>query len=783
MANADSLVLTQDLFEAVAIGVFSVSLDGVILSANPAFATLLGYACPADLLVARINLFNDIHVFAGETRQVQQVLATGGMVPACEVRIRRNDGVLLWGRETLRPVMAADGKTVRVIAGTMEDITARKLHEEIAADIETKYRSIFQNSVEGIFQITPGGDFISANPALVRLFGFTDEQALVRSIHFTGCWTDEATRQAFVQALAEGQELQHFETAARRQDGRGLWIAVNVRTLRDATGQVLYHEGTIEDITARKLTELELAAAHRQLQHAKDAADEAALVKSDFLALISHEIRTPLNGILGMTSHLLEEVHEQDHRDALETIHFSGDCLLSMINDVLDFSKLEAGALELEKLVFQPGRLAKGVVDLLHIRARERSVQLGLSMAPTVPEAMVGDPTRVRQVLLNLVGNAIKFTDHGSVTVSVACDLNPDTTATLRIEVQDTGIGISAEVMPRLFQSFRQADPSITRRYGGTGLGLAICKRLVDLMQGRIGCSSEPGKGSLFWFEVPVAIAAGDSRSGPETGKEGSRASRPLMTMTQSLTILVAEDNPINQKVVRAMLERRGHRVVMVGDGRAAVEAVRTQVFDVVLMDMLMPDMDGLAATQAIRALGQTLPIIALTANVLQDERDRCLVAGMNAFLSKPISSAQLFETIEQLTLQASGQRDAKPVVVDVLDFQRLQTMVNELGMPLLQDIIRDYSREAREACQALCRPSITAAQAIPHAHDLKSTSGGLGLREVQDLAGRLETCALDNVWTQAEPWLARLPAALDRALLELRRALAESPGAGAIGW
>ncbi len=769
------------LFDALPLGLFQASLDGTLMQVNPAFYALLSYAPTECLDDGSVNLFDDIIAFDSEADRLRATLASEQSLNSCELRLRRSDGILLWVAASLAVHPAHNG-TATIISGSLENITVRKLHEEIAIDLETKYRSIFDNAQEGIFQITPGEEFISANPALTAMFGFQDEQDLVHGMRFCDRWLDDQRRQDFRQSLSSAKAVHNFEVAARRQDGREIWIAVTVRTVSDGTGAALYHEGTIEDITSRKLTELELATAYQHLQQAKEAADDAAQAKSDFLALMSHEIRTPLNGILGMAAHLLGGELAEDQRDSLETIHFSGEYLLTILNDVLDFSKLEAGAIELEKAPFQPAKLLSSVTDLLGIQAREKGIELRHELDPASPQTLAADVTRIRQILINLVGNAIKFTEKGSVTIrasvgwieAITGDC-PDTPSLL-IEVIDSGIGISEQAIPRLFQSFRQADASITRRFGGTGLGLAICKRLVELMDGKIGCTSQLGAGSTFWFALPVAVQAQATIAESPPSEKHPQPDQASQTNSntaapQGLSILVAEDNPINQKVIRAMLERRGHRVQLATNGKIAVDAVTNGDFDLVLMDMLMPEMDGLEATAAIRALDdprKDIPVIALTANVLQGERDRCAAAGMNAFLSKPVTPAQLFDILAHIGPPSAGESEQAPLP-PVLDRSRIAAMSHELGPELLADVIKEYIHDTQSSCSILANRTLSATLAITHAHDLKSTSAGLGLREVQALAGRMESLALNGQWAQAQPLRDHLLQAVERAVAALR--------------
>lgn len=763
--------LPETLFDALPLGLLQATPLGTVLRANAACQALLAYDDPARLGSGAVNFFDHLVAFDSEADRLRATLAQGEPIRGWEIRLRQADGMLLWVAASMALHQGPNEPEV-TLSISLENITVRKLHEEIAIDLETKYRSIFDNAQEGIFQITAGEEFISANPALITMFGFDGEQELVHGMRFTDRWTDQDQRQAFRRTLSKGGGVQGFETSAERLDGRAIWIALTARTVTDSTGAVLYHEGTVEDITARKQTELDLAAAHQELQVAKDAADDAAQAKSDFLALMSHEIRTPLNGILGMTSHLLDGQLSDPQRDSLETVHTSGQYLLTILNDILDFSKLEAGAIELEQTPFAPERLISSVCDLLATQARDKDNHLSFALDAAAPRTLIADEIRIRQILINLVGNALKFTEHGQVSIRASVGHLPTVTGdqpdaqSLLIEVTDSGIGISPQAIPRLFQSFRQADASITRRFGGTGLGLAICKRLVELMGGQIGCTSDLGQGSTFWFAIPVEVAEVQAPPPPA-------AKPPEPQPLAGLSVLVAEDNPINQKVIRAMLERRGHRVLLVSDGQAAVEMVSKQAVDLVLMDMLMPHMDGLEATAAIRTLPaphNSVPVVALTANVLQGEQDRCIAAGMNAFLSKPVTPSQLFEVMAHVVTHPSPveQPDDSASATPVLDRSRIAAMARELGPDLLADVIAEYRRDARAAVQTLTSRTLSALQAVPQVHDLKSTSAGLGLRQVQEIAGRLEGLALNGQWNQGQALRDQLPAAVERALAAL---------------
>ncbi len=404
-----------------------------------------------------------------------------------------------------------------------------------------------------------------------------------------------------------------------------------------------------QDISVQKMAQQALIESRDEARTARKYAEDASKAKADFLAMMSHEIRTPMNGIMGVCALLMSSVKEKKHFDQLKIIHNCGEILLNIINDILDFSKIEAKKIEFEKVRFNIHQAIDEILQLLEPKAKEKNLNLSYSQSPSVMGWVLGDPTRFRQILTNLVSNAIKFTEKGSVSVSAVAKAKSDSICEFEFLVKDTGIGITREGQSKLFQSFSQADVSTNRKYGGTGLGLAISKGLCEKMGGQMKVESEFGKGSTFSFTLPFPEAQASDLSGTTTLEE---IDLNYLAQSHPLRILVAEDNPVNQVVISGFLEKLGYKAEVVENGLQVLESLKANVYDLILMDCRMPQMDGIEATSKIIekfSVDQRPKIVALTASSMQDEIERCYSAGMNDFMSKPIRINELVRVIKSV--------------------------------------------------------------------------------------------------------------------------------------
>lgn len=774
----------------------------------------------------------------------------------------------------------SDGRWLRVqerctseggCVGIRTDITELKRRERELMESEDRFRKLSDAALEGIVA-HEDGVIVDGNRAAAELLGVPRETLGGRRV---------------LSFIAPEHKDAIAGRIARKGEGRmevTLVRADGTRLLAEADNRyTVLHGRAVSMVSFRDVTEQRRTEA--QLRLAKDQAEAASRAKTEFLRMISHEIRTPLNGVLGMLGLLLDSPLDDQQRTYVGTARDSGEALLAILNDILDLSKMEAGRLTLEPHAFEPVGLVEGVLDLMAARAAAKGIALASAFPGGLPLRLRGDSGRLRQVLLNLIGNAVKFTDTGGVTVTVSRDdqgTQGDGRVVLRFTVADTGSGIPVEAQPRLFEEFTQADPILSRRHGGAGLGLAISRRLVGLMEGTIGFDSEPDVGSRFWLAVPLTvvepapvehpplpgrrilvvepcaltraalvaqvasfgaeavgvdspravpdqrfdaaivddIVLGNGRTAeaaiahlsaagigrlvmlatvghrlPSIGDRVSVVPRPArrdallavlagccrpaaarvaaperVAGAETRRILVVEDSPTNQLVVAAFLRAAGYRVDVAANGLEALEAVRRHAYDVILMDIAMPEMDGLAATRALRLMPEPqgrVPVVALTADVMDADRQRCADAGMDDHLPKPIDRARLLETVARWLPPAPAT--APPAGAGVLDTEVLAQLARDLDPVMLRDVIAQFIDETLTRADRIATDPVDPSILLKEAHTLKSTADTFGARVLAALARDLEAACRAGAGSQGV-LRHRIPAAAQDAAEALRR-------------
>jgi PAS domain S-box-containing protein len=621
---------------------------------------------------------------------------------------------------------------------------------------EQKFRSIFDNSAEGIFQTSPEGQFLTVNIALCELLGYTREEILSKHIG-NDIYFDPSQRDNLLKEIETKGEVKNYQITLKKKGGAVVIVKLNSRLIIGDDGKSRYYEGNLQDVTAQVKAEINKQIVDQALREEKQRADmlareamQSTLIKSQFLANMSHEIRTPMNGIIGFLSLILQEAYK--NKEELSQFALgakkSADSLLGIINDILDLSKIESGKMELYNVDFNLSEVIDESVSTLSPSIKEKNLTVSSKIEENSFILLNGDSTRVRQIFLNLISNAVKFTEKGGITISIRTMRSGVDIVTVFCTVSDSGIGIPGDKLDALFKPFSQVDGSHTRKYGGTGLGLVICKEFVSMMGGEIWVQSEVNKGSSFFFTLKLNTQLTGSHEAIKAGmshvydlkqdiKTPEKSTKDYKTERIKHKILLAEDNFINQKVCLRILSEAGFSVDTAVNGFEAIEAVKINQYSLILMDVQMPECDGFTATKEIRQLGkefEKIPVIAITAHSLKGDKEKCIDAGMNDYISKPIVSENLIGMIDKwLKIETSENGNTKVQVpenrlIEIFDFMHLDKMSlgnEEFQKDLIITFIDDTDKRFKKLKTHLETKDLE--KFVNEAHTIKGASLSIG--------------------------------------------------------
>lgn len=678
-------------------------------------------------------------------------LAFSGEPQYFELHWGQKNGGPDWYEFHLNPIISGENGEVEEVSGIARNITENKKALLDLQKSENKFRNIIESFIDIYYRSDLAGNITMISPSVYKHTGYTEEEVIHQKVD--QFFEDVVDSSKNIKTLLKAGNITNYEVRVKRKDGSIRQFMLNIRMIKNEKGNPIEVEGVARDVT-------ELLRSAEELKIAKEEAEHLLRVKEQFLANMSHEIRTPMNGIIGMIDVLNETELDRTQKDYVNTIRNSSETLLTILNDILDLSKLEAGKMNIEKRPFDLKEMLKNLVALFKQKAAETNNLLKFEWDARVNPFIVGDQIRLLQILSNLTSNAIKFTQNGSITVRITLEDQQGTLQTLKFEVVDTGIGISEENQKKLFNSFQQLDISTKKAFGGTGLGLVISKQLVETMGGEISLSSLLGEGSNFWFTLPAEEAQASQVS--EKVSKANEISIEGYFRDFSPKILLVDDNAINRKVAIEILRKANCNVIGADSGRKAIETFQNNPdFDLILMDIQMPEMDGVETTRILREkFGKKLPtVVAMTAYSMENDREKFLASGMDNYLSKPIRANLLIQKVEECLVpekvaDRKTQKKKSPqkfeeidATIPAFDSEVISSLKEMVGGEMLRSVFEDFQSEAgvqiENVKNAYDRKDVVAIQ--KELHTLKGNSGTIGLMRIHEITKAIEVPAKDG--------------------------------------
>lgn len=772
--------VVESLFE----GLIITDTNDRITFVNSRFEKLSGYK--SEELVGKIE-YEILHApVLHESIRNRMENRLAGLNETYELQFIRKDGSVFTGRVNAAPYRNANGEIIGTV-GAITDITTQKRDAELERLVIAATKSF--NSV----MITDKqGNIEWTNEGFTKLTGYSLDEVkgtrgeILRRTEEGGL----ANHEQLLEELQKRKEPLTFESKNFTKSGTAYWSITTLTPVLNEQNEVEKIISIDSDITLRKKMEEQLKLANRiaenslikgnralsELTLAKQALEESMRAKEQFLAHISHEIRTPMNGIIGLTDILLKSDLQTEQREYLQAIKRSGDTLMVVINDILDLSKIEAGKMTFEEIPFRINNILNPLIDLFLPKARQKNIRIIKNVSHDFPEILMGDPLRLNQVIMNLVSNAVKFTEKGYIEISAAATKHSETEIKATIRVKDTGLGIQKSKIPSLFLDFTQAGSDVTRKYGGTGLGLSISKRLVELQGGSVSVESEEGKGSIFTVELIFRKPPADIKLTDEKEAEAEIELNQL----NGVNVLLVEDNPVNQLLAEKLLSDWGCNISIADNGRIALEKLETNVYDIILMDIKMPEMDGYEATKRIRQMkgrAGAIPIVALTAHAAMWEAEKCIESGMNGYISKPFNVNDLYRMIrsnlnnETMSDQTDGSTGDSKRYTDLTFLKSIAKGSNEFMNKIINSFIKQTGEELKKMQAGLAHKDWDAIHSS--AHKIKPSLHFVGISELKDPILTLEKSAKERSNLDAVPALVqKVTRICEQAISELNNEL-----------